>query len=150
MLEGIYNYLKLTETIATSGQPSEAQIAEIAQAGYELVVNLALSDAEYSLPNEQKTVESQGMEYIHLPVIWQNPTAENLEAFCDVMDANQGRKIFVHCAANMRVSAFIALYRILRLGWRPDQAFQDMQRIWTPEGWWREFILEMLPKRSEA
>jgi uncharacterized protein (TIGR01244 family) len=150
MLEDIYNYLNLSETIATSGQPGEAQIAEIAQAGYELVVNLALADAEYSLANEKETVESHGMEYIHLPVIWQHPTAENLEAFCDVMDANLGRKIFVHCAANMRVSAFMALYRIRRLGWQPERAFGDMQRIWTPEGWWRDFILEMLPDRGEA
>jgi uncharacterized protein (TIGR01244 family) len=145
MLEEIYNYLKLTDTIATSGQPSETQIGEIAKAGYQLVVNLALADAEYSLANEKATVESHGMAYIHLPVIWTHPTAENLEAFCDVMDANEGKKIFVHCAANMRVSAFMALYRIRRLGWSPEQAFQDMQRIWTPEGWWRDFILASLP-----
>ena len=144
MLEDIYNYVKLTESIATSGQPNESQIAEIAQAGYQLVINLALSNAEYSLPDERSTVESHGMEYVHLPVIWERPTVENLEAFCDVMDANRGKKIFVHCAANMRVSAFMALYRIRRLGWKPEEAFRDMQRIWTPEGWWQEFILAAL------
>jgi uncharacterized protein (TIGR01244 family) len=145
MLEEIYNYLKLTDSIATSGQPSEAQIGEIARAGYQLVVNLALADAEYSLLDEKATVEAHGMAYIHLPVIWTQPTPENLEAFCDAMDANRDRKIFVHCAANMRVSAFMALYRIRRLGWPPEQAFEDMQRIWTPEGWWRDFILASLP-----
>lgn len=150
MLEEIYNYLKLSESLATSGQPSEAQIAEIAQAGYQLVLNLALADAEYSLPDERATVESHGMAYLHLPVIWGQPTVENLEAFCDVMEANQGKKIFVHCAANMRVSAFIALYRIRRLGWAPEQAFVDMQRIWTPDGWWREFILAALPGDASA
>ena len=41
MLDDKYNYLKLSESIATSGQPSEAQFAEIAQAGYQLVINLA-------------------------------------------------------------------------------------------------------------
>jgi uncharacterized protein (TIGR01244 family) len=150
MLEDIYNYLQLNESIATSGQPTKAQIVEIAQAGYEVVVNLALSDAEYSLPDEKATVESQGMTYVHLPVIWSQPTQEDLEAFCDVMDANRGKKIFVHCAANMRVSAFMALYRIRRLGWPPKQAFQDMQRIWTPEGWWRDFILASLPNEAQT
>ena len=145
MLEDIYNYLKLTDSIATSGQPSEIQIVEIAQAGYQLVINLALLDTKYSLPDERSTVESHGMEYIHLPVIWERPTVENLEAFCDVMDANRGKKIFVHCAANMRVSAFMALYRIRRLGWKPEEAFREMQRLWTPEGWWRDFILAALP-----
>ena len=144
MLEDIYNYLKLSEFIGTSGQPSEAQITEIAQAGYKLVINLALSDTKHSLPDERLAVESHGMEYIHLPVIWERPTVENLDAFCDVMDANRGKKIFVHCAANMRVSAFMALYRIRRQGWKPEEAFRDMQRIWTPEGWWQEFILAAL------
>jgi uncharacterized protein (TIGR01244 family) len=148
VLEDIYNYLKLSESIATSGQPSEAQIAEIAQAGYQLVINLALADADYSLPDEKATVESHGMEYIHLPVIWEHPTIENLESFCDVMDANQGKKIFVHCAANMRVSAFIALYRIRRLGWTPEEAFREMNRIWTPEGWWSDFIHASLADRD--
>jgi uncharacterized protein (TIGR01244 family) len=150
MLEDIYNYLKLSESIATSGQPSEAQFAEIAQAGYQLVINLALSDGKYSLPDEKLTVESHGMEYIHLPVIWEHPTTENLESFCDVMDASQEKKIFVHCAANMRVSAFMALYRIRRLGWMPEDAFRDMQRVWTPEGWWRDFILAALPEGGNA
>lgn len=149
MLEDIYNYLQLTESIATSGQPTEAQIEEIAKAGYEVVVNLALSDAEYSLPDEKATVESHRMTYIHIPVIWTQPTRANLEAFCDVMDANRGKKIFVHCAANMRVSAFMALYRVRRLGWPPERAFQEMQRIWTPEGWWRDFILASLPGEAQ-
>ena len=145
MLEDIYNYLKLTDSIATAGQPSEAQLAEVAQAGYQLVVNLAMANAEGSHPDERTTVEIHGMEYVHIPVVWGNPTMRNLEDFCDVIDANQGKKIFAHCAANKRVSAFMALYRIRRLGWQPEQAFRDMQRIWTPEGWWRDFILAALP-----
>jgi len=150
MLEDIYNYLELSESIATSGQPSESQIADIAETGYQLVINLALSNTKNSLSDERSTVESYRMEYIHLPVIWEYPTVENLESFCDVMDANQEKKIFVHCAANMRVSAFMALYRIRRLGWSPEEAFQDMQRIWTPEAWWRDFILAVLPSEDTA
>ena len=150
MLEDIYNYLMLSESIGTSGQPSEAQIVEIAQAGYQLVINLALSNTKYPLADERSTVESHGMEYIHLPVIWEHPTTENLESFCDVIDANQRKKVFVHCAANMRVSAFMALYRIQRLGWKPEDAFRDMQRIWTPDGWWRDFILAALPDGDKA
>ena len=39
-LAGIYNYRQLSERIATSGQPTEAQLAAIAAAGYPVVVNL--------------------------------------------------------------------------------------------------------------
>jgi uncharacterized protein (TIGR01244 family) len=140
MIEDIYNYQKLSDEISTAGQPTEDQFAEIAQAGFQTVVNLLPPESGYSLANEQRIVEANGMEYVYIPVIWQKPTLQNLREFCDAMDARAGRKVFVHCAANMRVSAFMALYRILRQGWEPEQAFKDMHAIWEPEGWWKEFI----------
>jgi uncharacterized protein (TIGR01244 family) len=140
MLADIYNYLKLDDSLATSGQPTEAQINDIAASGYQLVINLALAGTPHALPDEAASVQTAGMEYVHIPVIWDSPTRGNLQAFFAVLDANQGRKIFVHCAANMRVSAFMALYRILRLGWPPDRAYQDLHRIWTPNETWQAFI----------
>ena len=144
MIEDIAAYLKLTDQIATSGQPNETQFADIAQAGYQLVINLALTGKEYSLPDEAGTVRSLGMEYIHIPVIWNRPTRQNLDDFFAAMDANKDKNVFVHCAANMRVSAFIALYRIKRLGWQAEDAFQYMLKIWRPEGVWAAFIQEVL------
>lgn len=144
MLTDVYNFLELTDQIGTAGQPKEEQLADIAAAGYEAVVNLALHDGEYSLKDERASVERLGMEYYHLPVIWQNPTPGDLQAFFDRMDQLKGRKVFVHCAANMRVSAFMALYRILRLGMKPEDAFREMYKIWTPEGWWKDFIDQAL------
>ena len=70
----------------------------------ELVVNLGLEDAEYALAGEGDLVLACGMAYVHLPVIWARPTVTDLEAFFNVMEENQGKKMFVHCAANMRVS----------------------------------------------
>jgi uncharacterized protein (TIGR01244 family) len=144
MLEDIYNYLRLTDLISTSGQPSEAQIAEIVQAGFLVVINLALSGTDYALEDEAATVQANGMDYIHIPVIWDHPTLADLEAFIQAMDAHQGDKIFVHCAANMRVSAFMALYRIKRLGWEPEKAFEEVKRIWTPNETWQAFIEQTL------
>lgn len=144
MLQDIKNFLQLTDTLGTSGQPSEAQLADIASAGYEMVINLALHNADYSLPDERASVEKLGMTYLHIPVIWQDPRPENLKAFCAAMQANQAKKLFVHCAANMRVSAFMALYRIIYHGWPQEQAFREMHRIWTPDGVWKNFIDQVL------
>ena len=150
MLEDIYNYLRLSDRLATSGQPSEEQIAEIAQAGFQVVINLALTGTDYALKDEAGSVGSHGMEYIHIPVLWQQPTRADLEAFFAAMDANPDKKVFVHCAANMRVSAFLALYRILRLGWEQEKAFEDVYRIWTPKEQWKSFIEEMLGDQKPA
>ena len=68
-IEDIYNFLKLSNSIATSGQPNEEQFVAIKEAGYQVVVNLALPESTNALPDEQKVVEAQGMQYIHIPVV---------------------------------------------------------------------------------
>ncbi|HYA37185.1 MAG TPA: protein tyrosine phosphatase family protein [Candidatus Methylomirabilis sp.] len=143
-LTGIYNYRRLTDRLATAGQPTEAELVAVAQAGYEVVVNLALHDAEYSLPDERKTVEALGMHYVYIPVAWARPLRSDLEHFFDVMDELSDQRVFVHCAANKRVSAFIALHRILHLGWAQDAAFAEMHAVWEPDAVWTRFLNDVL------
>ncbi|MHB8728003.1 MAG: protein tyrosine phosphatase family protein [Sulfuricaulis sp.] len=142
-LEKIYNYRRLTDAVATAGQPTEEELATVAQAGFEAVINLALHDAEYSLPDECQNVESLGMRYVHIPVAWQRPLRADLERFFEAMDELTGRRIFVHCAANKRVSVFIALYRQMRLGWSPMAVMPDVLAIWEPDPVWNRYLTEM-------
>jgi len=147
-LTDIYNFLPLTDTLLTSGQPTEEQFPAVAAAGVKTVINLALKTSTNALQDEAGLVKSLGMEYYHFPVIWDSPSRETLDQFMEVMDSHAGQKMLVHCAANMRVCTFVALYRILRLGWTKDKAFKDVYRIWDPyedEGW-RKFINAALTK----
>ncbi|MDJ0674379.1 MAG: sulfur transferase domain-containing protein, partial [Calothrix sp. MO_167.B42] len=72
-LANIYNYLKISDKIATSGQPDKEDFAMIKRAGYQLIINLAMSDSPDALLDEKEIVEAAGMEYIHIPVVWDNP-----------------------------------------------------------------------------
>jgi hypothetical protein len=58
------------------------------------------------------------------------------------MDSHKESKVFVHCQANYRATAFITLYRILRLGWDREEAFVDLNKIWNTEEHpiWEDFI----------
>jgi len=116
-LERIYNFRWRAPNLATAGQPLEEELRAVADAGFEIVINLALLDAEYSLPDEPGLVHGLDMAFFHIPVIWENPTLENLQQFFTLMHQVERRKVFLHCAANMRVSVLLALYRILQLGW---------------------------------
>jgi deoxyhypusine synthase len=53
------------------------------------------------------------MSYVHIPVDFKAPASQDFRAFCRVMEAFDDRPVFVHCAANKRVSAFVFLYRVL-------------------------------------
>ena len=146
MLEDIYNFLPLTETLLSSGMPTAGQIADVSKSGVDLVINLALPTSERALPNEAGLVTSLGMKYIGIPVEWEKPTRQNLEDFMNAMDANKEYKKLVHCQANYRATGFITIYRILRLGWNRDDAFKDLRRIWDPDEYpvWKKFIEENL------
>ena len=109
-LNQITNYVQLTPDVGTSGQPKREQFAAIAQDGFRAVVNLALPTSDHAIADEGSLVTGLGMSYIHIPVDFANPTLDDLRAFVGTMRAMQGRKVWVHCVVNARVSAFMYLY----------------------------------------
>ena len=139
-LEDIYNFIQISETIATAGQPTVEQFAAIQAAGYPTIVNLALPTSTNAIPNEQAIVEALGVDYVHIPVIWEEPTFEDLDRFFEVLEQNANQKVFVHCAMNMRVSAFIYLYQTIHQQVAEEVAKQTMEQIWQPNEVWQAFI----------
>jgi protein tyrosine phosphatase (PTP) superfamily phosphohydrolase (DUF442 family) len=141
-VEDIRNFIAVSDDLGTAGQPSEAQLREVADAGFEVVVNLGLLDPRYCLPDEAGTVARLGLEYHHIPVDFTAPQAGDLRQFLDAMDAARGKKVFVHCAANYRVSSFVALYGQARLGWTRDQADAHIRKVWEPNETWTRFLAD--------
>ncbi len=149
-MKDIYNYQFLTENLSSSGMPTAEQVKEIADAGVQVIINLALKTSQGAFENEGTLVKSLGMKYIHIPVEWHEPTKQNLEDFFDAMDLHKNEKIHVHCQANYRASAFIMLYRVLHLDWKKEDAIPIMEKMWNPEDFpvWQKFIDDNLAKHS--
>ena len=139
-LENIFNYLKLSELIATGGQPTENQLSLVKNSGYQVVINLALPTSENALPDEKTSVESLGMKYINIPIDFNNPTVENFDRFCEVMQEHQQQPRFIHCAANLRVSAFMYLYRTIYQDLDRETALEDLNKLWQPNETWQKLI----------
>lgn len=145
----IFNFLSVEPMLSTSGQPTEAQLSALANQGYEVIVNLALhNDPRYSLPDETGFVESLGMTYIHIPVQFDAPSENDLKFFFNAMAANKNKKIHLHCAANMRVTAFLGLYYLIKEGKSKETAFIPMKSIWEPDEIWSSFITSILAKHA--
>src|SRR3954470_15898316 len=142
----IYNFRAIGEWLGTAGQPSEDQFRTIREAGFEAVINLALPTSDNALAHEGSIVTSLGMAYVHIPVDFKTPTSKDFRAFCRVMDAFDDRRVFVHCAANMRVSAFVFLYRVIRQQVPAAVAEADLHAIWEPDDVWRQFIQAQLDR----
>ena len=128
-----YNFRPVDNTLATAGLPTEAQLRSVAEHGFEVVINLAIDNTEAAL------VEALGLNYIHIPVNFAAPTEPDLLKFFDAMDTH---------AASKRVSVFIALYRVIRLNWDRDPAFDLVRDLWQPDPIWQSFIEQMLAKHA--
>jgi uncharacterized protein (TIGR01244 family) len=145
MLRDIYNYRQLSPKLAASGQPDEQELAAIAKAGYTTVINIALhDDPRYSLPDERGTVEALGMKYVHIPVQFTAPTDADFQTFVVTMRACEHQMLWVHCAANKRVSVFLGLYWHLHQGKSVEEAFALQREIWEPDEVWSKFIVRKL------
>jgi len=138
--ETIYNWRRLDQRITTSGQPTEPQLAELAALGVRHVVNLALHTHEKALPDEAASVSRLGMTYTHIPVDFTNPSNEDFERFCAVMERFENEPVHVHCIANYRVSAFMYRYRRDVLHVDEREARQEMEAVWHPDGVWATFV----------
>ncbi len=148
-LEQLTNYYPISPLILTAGQPTAEQIALVAAAGCQVVINLARPTSPNALPDEAGLAAAHGMDYVAIPVVWEAPTLEDLTLFFAAMEANQTRRVFVHCVVNYRVSAFIYLYRVLRLGVDPDEAIWDLRSIWEPDETWSAFINAALESHKQ-
>src|ERR1044071_4002112 len=96
-MKDIYNYQFLNENLSSSGMPTAEQMKEIADAGVQVIINLAPQDLPNVLQNEGELAANLGIEYLNIPVIWRAPESAKLIRFMDEMDAHSGKKIHVHC-----------------------------------------------------
>jgi len=124
----------------TSGQLSKADIDRLPGLGIQVVINLAPPNSSNALPGEAELIVGRGMSYVQIPVNWEAPLPEQFAQFAAVLRALDGRHVWVHCAKNMRVSAFTYLYRRLVLGDDEATSSFPMREVWEPNAIWRAFI----------
>ena len=141
-MEQILNFVQLTDSVGTSGQPTAEQFADIARAGYSAVVNLAVPDSHNAVANEGSLVTATGMTYVNIPVKWDDPTLRDLQRFIRTMRAFEWERVFVHCAMNLRVSAFMYHYLTIEKGLPAAQARSPILEKWEPkmDDVWKRFL----------
>jgi protein tyrosine phosphatase (PTP) superfamily phosphohydrolase (DUF442 family) len=141
-LAEIKNFVQLTPDVGTAGQPTREQFKRIADAGFDAVINLALPTSDHAVADEGSVVTGFGMRYVHIPVDFANPTLDDLNTFVGTMRALDGKRVFVHCVVNARVSAFMYLYLKHVRGLDEAAARSPVLERWQPQmdETWRRFL----------
>ena len=132
-LNAVLNYHQISESIGTGGQPTPDQFKAIEEAGFQTVINLAMPDSPNALSNEGAIITELGMTYIHIPVPWQSPSLNDLRKFLAFMKALESQKVFVHCAANYRASAFTNRYLRLMTTATEEESTTPILEQWLPQ-----------------
>ncbi len=143
-IEDAYNFRRIDDRVTTSGLVSVDQLGGLGREGYGAVVNLLPDSYEHAVADEGRIVEEQGLDYVYIPVDFDAPTRDDLEAFVDAMDTRSEQRVHVHCAANWRVSAFYSLYALRNGRCSEAEADQLVQDVWDPADFpvWTTFMAE--------
>lgn len=144
------NLVQATPRILTSGQPSETSLRGLKAQGLEAVVYLAPPTVSDAVRDEARIVGGQGLVFVNIPIVFDNPTEKDFETFAAVMKALGERKVLVHCQVNLRASSLVFLYRTILEKEKPEDAWKAVEKIWTPRGPWKRLIEEQLKKHGVA
>ena len=139
-VKDILNYKSYTPMFSSAGQPTREQLPLIKEAGYQRVIYIAFSTIGPAIPEEDQLVKELGMDYLHIPVDFNNPTIRDFNAFADAMQREPDTKTLLHCQVNARATAFSFLYRVIYDGVSVEEAKRDMNTVWQPNAVWRDFI----------
>ena len=147
-LADITNFRQYSATFASSGQPTKDQFSAIAENGFERIVYIAFTNNANALPDADQVVKGLGMEYMHIPVTWDNPLPSDFYAFADSLRRDTDKKTLLHCQVNARATAFSFLYRVIYEGVSIAEAKADMNTVWQPNETWRDFIFAVLAENG--
>ena len=136
----IRNTKKLNDRLYTSGQPTKEEFEQIHAEGVTNVINLAMPNSDFAILEEGNIVTRLGMNYLHIPIVWEEPKQAQFDLFCAFMHANQDQKNWVHCALNMRVSVFANLFLIKNGNISQEQGIKNIHDLWQPNTTWQTFL----------
>jgi protein tyrosine phosphatase (PTP) superfamily phosphohydrolase (DUF442 family) len=144
------NVVPISATLVTSGQPSADALAHLGEQGFGAVIYLAPTTVEDAVAGEAEIVRRQGIEWVNIPINFGKPTDEDVQAFFATMDKFKDKKVLVHCQVNMRASSMTFLYRTVVRHEKPEQAYESVNKVWSPRGVWKQLIITQLHKATIA
>ncbi len=122
-------FLKLSDQLWTGGQPTLAHLTKLKAEGVKVIINLR-PHSEHNGEQEEAKAKELGLQYLNVPIVYNQPKDEDADAFLKLTDEhlNDGR-VFLHCAAAIRVGGFWMIRRVLRDGWTFEQALTEANKI---------------------
>lgn len=127
-LRAIKNFHIVSNGVYRGAQPTADGIEWLARIGVKTVVSLRCG--KRAAAAEKAAVEAAGMTYVNFRLsYWKIPSEETIDQFLELVDDSNNRPVFVHCFHGAdRTGLLVACYRIARMGWSFQEAYDEMKR----------------------
>ena len=102
------------------------------------IINLR-QPSEHRAAEEEAKAKELGLRYFNIPVAYGNPNEEQVAEFLKITDDPENRPAFIHCTAAIRVGAFWMIRRVLRDGWKVEDAERSEKVGLRESPHWIEF-----------
>lgn len=126
--DSIKNFFRVNEEFCTGGQPSLEHLEKLKADGVKAIINLR-QPSEYAAAEEESKAKALGLKYFNIPVSPTDPKDEQATEFLKVTDDPKNRPMFIHCRSAARVAAFWMIRRVLRDGWKAEDALKEAEKI---------------------
>jgi protein tyrosine phosphatase (PTP) superfamily phosphohydrolase (DUF442 family) len=127
-ISGVANACQILPTVITGGQPNEAQLRALKEAGGGIVLDLR-DPMEPRPINESVLVRELGMEYVNVPVRAGSLDDATLERILGVLRGAGDRTVFFHCGSGNRVAGALIPYFILDEHMEEQDAVDQAMRV---------------------
>jgi uncharacterized protein (TIGR01244 family) len=124
----IRNFLRINDDYCTGGQPRPEHLEQLKAEGVKVIINLR-PPSEHRAAEEEAKAKELGLRYFNIPVVFGDPKDEQATEFLKLTDDPANRPAFIHCAAAIRVGAFWMIRRVLRDGWKIEEAEKEAAKI---------------------
>lgn len=147
----IRNFLRVNKDFCTGGQPRLEHLEKLKAEGVKAIINLR-QPTEHRAEEEEAKAKELGLRYFNIPVAYGNPKEEQATEFLKLTDDPENRPAFIHCTAAIRVGAFWMIRRVLRDGWKIEDAEAEAEKVGLRESpHMKEFARKYIEKyRSQA
>ena len=132
----IGKYFEYNPFLSSGAQPTADEIAALKADGFQSIVNISPASAGNFLNNEAIIVERLKMDYVHLPVDYNNLRPVYYHVFKGIMNGLKDKKVFVHCGGNIKSSSFLHIYNVLENNIDEKESLITLRKIQNPEEKW--------------
>ncbi len=126
--DSIKNFLRVNKEFCTGGQPSLQHLEQLKADGVKAIINLR-QPTEYAAAEEEAKINALGLRYFNIPVSPTDPKDEQATEFLKITDDPANRPAFIHCRSAARVATFWMIRRVLRDGWKMEDALKEAEKI---------------------